>query len=147
LIRFFTQDVKPPLPPAKEVKKWLVALIVSHGHRCGDINIVFCTDEYLLSFNKQFLNHDTLTDIITFQDSVEGPGKSLILQGELYISFNSISRNAAKFQVSEREELLRVIAHGVLHLCGFKDKNPADKRKMRLQENLALDLFKSSQPN
>ena len=117
-------------------KKWLACLADTHEKKLGDINYIFCDDDYLLQLNLQYLQHDTLTDIITF-DYVEGE----ILNGDIYISIDRVKENAVIFEVSFEEELLRVIAHGLLHLCGFKDKSKKDAAEMRRQEAAAMTLF------
>ena len=117
-------------------KKWLTALATTHGKKLGDINYIFCDDNYLLQLNLQYLQHDTLTDIITF-DYVEGD----LLNGDIYISVERVRENADMFGVTFDEELLRVLAHGLLHLCGFKDKSKKDAAEMRRQEAAAMMLF------
>jgi rRNA maturation RNase YbeY len=117
-------------------KRWLAELAQSHGKQLGDVNYIFCDDDYLLQLNLQYLQHDTLTDIITF-DYVEGTR----LNGDIYISVERVRENAGIFGVTFEEELLRVIAHGLLHLCGFKDKSKSEAQEMRKQEELAMKLF------
>lgn len=102
-----------------------------------EINYIFCTDEYLLQINQDFLQHDTYTDIITFDLSV----KQNVLNAEIYISIDRVSENAGKFNIPYTQELHRVIFHGVLHLCGFKDKNIQDKEKMRKMEDKCLASY------
>ena len=101
----------------KNYEDWLRRVIVSEGKELEEINYIFCDDEYLLEINQKYLDHDTFTDIISFDYSV---GK--ILQGEIYISTERVSENAQEFGVSFEEELKRVMVHGILHLCGYKDK-------------------------
>lgn len=115
---------------------FLDALVQKHleGISFTRLNYVFCSDEYLLQINRQFLNHDTYTDIVTFDLSESGED----LSGEIYISVDRVKENAAKFGVSYVNELHRVIFHGALHLCGFGDKKPADKQEMRLQEDACI---------
>jgi len=117
-------------------KQWLKEIIRRENRVPGDITYFFCNDEYLHSQNVHFLQHDTLTDIITFD---EGMGD--IVQGNILISYDRVKDNANIFQVSEQEELLRVVAHGVLHLCGYKDKTDGEARQMRQKEADALTLF------
>ena len=119
-----------------QFKNWLKRVAQSHEKKIGDINYIFCDDEYLLKLNLQFLHHDTLTDIITF-DYVEDS----ILNGDIYISIERVRENAAIFAVSFENELLRVLSHGLLHLCGFKDKSEDEAAVMRSQENAAIALF------
>jgi rRNA maturation RNase YbeY len=102
-----------------------------------DLTYVFCDDDYLLEINLDYLNHATLTDIITFDLSEEAEK----MQGEVYISTERVAENAAKYKVTYEMELHRVIFHGALHLCGFKDKKKADKERMRQEENLCLSQY------
>ncbi|MBC7864558.1 MAG: rRNA maturation RNase YbeY [Bacteroidia bacterium] len=115
------------------LKKWISAIIKQEKKKEGKIIFLFCNDKKLHSINKEFLNHDTLTDIITF-DYSEGEK----ISGEIYISTERVFENAEKFSGSFLEELHRVMIHGVLHLCGYKDKSPADKKQMRQKEEEAL---------
>lgn len=117
-------------------KRWLKEIIRREHRIPGDIIYFFCDDEYLHTQNVQFLQHDTLTDIITFD---EGVGD--MVQGNIMISYDRVKDNAHTFQVSEQEELLRVVAHGVLHLCGYKDKTDEEAKQMRQKEAEALSLF------
>lgn len=117
-------------------KQWLKEIIRREHRIPCDIIYFFCDDEYLHTQNVQFLQHDTLTDIITFD---EGVGD--MVQGNIMISYDRVKDNARTFQVSEQEELLRVVAHGVLHLCGYKDKTEEEAKQMRQKEAEALSLF------
>ncbi|MCQ2262843.1 MAG: rRNA maturation RNase YbeY [Bacteroidales bacterium] len=118
-------------------KAWLKALAATEACKIGDINYIFCDDDYLLTINQKYLQHDTLTDIITF-DYVEGN----VLHGDIYISIERVRENAQIFNVTFDDELLRVLSHGVLHLCGYKDKTEEDAAVMRSKEEFAMDLFK-----
>lgn len=118
------------------ISKWISEVIKSEGCREDDINYVFCNDDYLHKLNVEFLNHDTLTDIISFDYSV---GKNI--QGDIFISTERVTDNAKDFKVNFSEELYRVIVHGVLHYCGFNDKNDSDKKVMREKENYYLQLM------
>jgi rRNA maturation RNase YbeY len=120
------------------VKDWVAKTIVSEGLKEGDLTFIFCDDEYLHKINLEFLNHDTLTDIITFDYTL---GKEI--HGEIYISIDRVKENASNYKVSFKEELRRVIIHGVLHLCGYKDKSEADESQMRSKENFYLQAFQS----
>jgi probable rRNA maturation factor len=104
----------------------------------NEINYIFCSDSYLLSLNKGFLKHNTLTDIITFDNS-EGTGS---MEGEIYISIERVKENATKYDVSFEDELNRVMIHGILHLLGYKDKKPSEKALMRKKEEAYLSLRK-----
>jgi len=115
------------------VAAWIAESIKSEEHSLEEINYIFCDDDYLHKLNVEFLNHDTLTDIISFDYSV---GK--IIQGDIYISVERVKENASDFEVPFLEELHRVIIHGVLHYCGYKDKTPKDSLLMREKENFYL---------
>lgn len=112
------------------LSEWISNLIVSEGFKLEEINYIFCDDEYLHKLNVEFLKHDTLTDIISFDYSI---GK--IIQGDIFISIERVKENAIVFKVSFLEELHRVMAHGVLHYCGYKDKTKVDKALMVEKEN------------
>lgn len=136
---FHVEDI--PLPAdlrAGGWKRWLHAVARVHHRRISELNYIFCSDPFLLDMNRQYLHHDTFTDIITFDNS-DLPG---IIEADIYISADRVAENAAKFKVSFREELARVMVHGLLHLCGFGDKSPAEKVEMRKEEERALSLFK-----
>jgi probable rRNA maturation factor len=115
------------------VAAWIAESIKSEEHSLEEINYIFCDDDYLHKLNVEFLNHDTLTDIISFDYSV---GK--IIQGDVFISVERVKENASDFKVPFLEELHRVIIHGVLHYCGYKDKTPKDALLMREKENFYL---------
>lgn len=117
-------------------KKWIKELVLGEKQKLGDINYIFCDDAYLLELNQKYLQHDTLTDIITFDYSEQG-----IISGDIYISIERVRENANIFQVSFDEELLRVLSHGVMHLCGYKDKTDADATLMRQKENFAIQSY------
>jgi len=115
------------------IQDWIMNVVKENGFKVGEINYVFCDDEYLHKLNVEFLKHDTLTDIISFDNTL---GK--LLNGDIFISIDRIKDNAKDFKVTFEEELHRVMIHGVLHYMGFKDKSDDDKREMRNQENQAL---------
>ena len=112
---------------------WVTSVIHSEGYKEGEINYIFCTDEYLLQLNLEFLKHDTLTDIISFDYSV---GKQI--NGDIYISIERVADNAKDFDVDFAIELQRVMVHGILHYCGYKDKSIADMELMRNKEDQYL---------
>ena len=120
------------------VEKWLHAVILSHNCEEGEVNIIFCDDAYLHKLNVEFLQHDTLTDIISFDNSL---GK--LINGDIYISTERVADNAKDYEVSFLEELQRVMVHGVLHYIGFKDKTVEDQKEMTRQENKSLLLLNS----
>jgi probable rRNA maturation factor len=116
--------------------KWLVQVAVSENKTLGELSFVFCSDEFLLKINQDHLNHDTYTDIITFDYSDNG-----LISGEIYISTERVKENASRFSVSEINELHRVMAHGVLHLCGYGDKSEFETQLMRDKENEKIGMF------
>lgn len=115
---------------------WIESIIESEGKILGEINYIFCDDEYLHQINVQYLDHDTLTDIISF-DYTEGD----IISGDIFLSVERVQDNANDFQVSFEEELKRVMSHGVLHYCGYKDKSEADEQLMRTKEEEKIQMF------
>ncbi len=118
------------------VSNWISSVIIEEEFKEDTINYVFCNDDYLHQLNVEFLNHDTLTDIISFDYSV---GKNI--QGDIFISTERVAENATLYQVDFIQELYRVIVHGVLHYCGYKDKNDIDKTLMREKEDYYLKLI------
>jgi rRNA maturation RNase YbeY len=118
------------------VKSWIKQIIDNHQKKTGDINIILCSDEELLKMNQEVLDHDTYTDIITFNYN-----HANIVSGDLFISIERIQENASKFAVSTEEELRRVMIHGVLHLIGFNDKKDNERLEMRRKENESLSLL------
>jgi rRNA maturation RNase YbeY len=120
----------------RPTKNWLVKVAKQENMKIGDVNIVFYNDEQLLKFNKQYLNHDTLTDIITFDYS---EGKTL--HGDILISIERVKENAQKYKSVFEQELRRVMAHGILHLCGYNDKKTEEIKLMKQKEEEALILF------
>ena len=117
----------------EEITNWISTIITQENHELGEVTFVFCDDTYLHKLNVDFLNHDTLTDIISFDNSL---GK--LIQGEIYISIDRIKENAEIFKVSFDNELHRVIIHGILHFCGYKDKSKDDTLLMRSKEDDSL---------
>ena len=115
---------------------WIETIVESENKILGEISYIFCDDEYLHSINMQYLNHDTLTDIISF-DYTEGD----IISGDIFVSIERVVDNAKDFNVPFDEELKRVLAHGVLHYCGYKDKSESDAQLMRSKENEKIKLF------
>jgi rRNA maturation RNase YbeY len=132
----FHKEVEFKLKQSVRIKQWIKTIIEKERHTVGTINYVFVDDESLLKINQQYLNHDTYTDIITF-DYTEGKKVS----GDIYISVERVEENALKFKVEPEEELKRVIIHGALHLCGYKDKSKQDAELMRRKENASLALL------
>ncbi|MFO0359246.1 MAG: rRNA maturation RNase YbeY [Flavobacteriales bacterium] len=135
-ISFHNEDIAFVLPQKRLYKQWIEQTVLSHGKTVGGLTYVFCSDEYLLEMNKTYLQHDYYTDIITFDYSEENN-----ISGDLFISVDRVKDNALKIGVSLQNEMQRVVIHGVLHLCGFKDKEKTDVEIMRKMEEKALLLF------
>jgi probable rRNA maturation factor len=132
----FNYELDFELQNEQVVSQWISNVILSEGKSEGEINYIFCGDEYLLELNIKHLNHDTLTDIISFDYSVGNE-----IHGDIYISIERVKENALDFKVSFEEELNRVMVHGVLHYCGYKDKSELDEKAMRSKENEKLAMF------
>jgi probable rRNA maturation factor len=120
------------------LRRFIAAIFTRESCKLKDLSYVFCDDEYLLQINQSYLNHNYYTDIITFNLSEPG---DVNISGEIYISVDTVARNAKDFNATISEELLRVIFHGALHLCGYNDKNKKDKLQMRAKEDYYLGLF------
>ncbi|NGF55872.1 rRNA maturation RNase YbeY [Parapusillimonas sp. SGNA-6] len=134
-ISFFTEDIVFTLAQKQKIREWINKTVIEEGFkRVSELNFIFCSDDYLLDINKQYLQHDTYTDIVTF-DSSENED---VIAGDIFISVDRVRDNAQKFKVSEKDELHRVIIHGVLHLCGYRDKKKEDKEMMTAKENTYL---------
>ena len=137
MIAFYGADVTVPLKQRKLVRKWLEALALQRGYRIESLGYVFCSDEYLLQMNKEYLNHDYFTDVITFPLVDAGN----VVVAECYVSVDRIKENAIENGVTFVSELLRVMAHGLLHLTGEDDKDPKAETQMRSAEENALQLW------
>lgn len=133
-IHFFNEDTDFKPKQKGKIREWIKAVAKSERRATGELSFVFCSDAYLLTINKQYLNHHTLTDIITF-DNTEQPH---IVSGDIFISIERIIENAKTYGVSERDELHRVIIHGILHLCGYRDKTADEQELMREKEDFYL---------
>ncbi len=120
----------------QSISRWISEVILSEKKEEGDINYIFCDDQYLLEINQQYLNHDTYTDIISFDYSV---GKEL--HGDIFISTERVQENAQEYNETFDNELMRVMVHGILHYCGYKDKTPQDEHEMRAKENEKIKMF------
>jgi rRNA maturation RNase YbeY len=130
-IQFFEEDISYKLKNKALVRQWIKDTIVAEGFKLKELTYVFCSDAYLLPMNQQYLDHDTYTDIITFDNSeVEGD-----IVGDIFISVERVRENAAKFNITEIDELHRVIIHGALHLLGYTDKSVVTKKKMTQKED------------
>jgi len=132
----FNYENEYSLDNEEAIVNWLSAVILSEGKKEGEINYIFCDDEYLHKINLEYLNHDTLTDIISFDYTMGNE-----ISGDIFISVERVQDNATDFKVSFEEELRRVMVHGVLHYCGYKDKGEEEELLMRSKENEKLALF------
>lgn len=132
----FNYEVEFDLSNEEHFSKWISEVILSENKKEGDINYIFCDDEYILEINKQYLQHDYYTDIISFDYSVGNE-----LHGDIFISVDRVRENAIDFNVSFDEELKRVVIHGVLHYCGYKDKSEDDEQVMRQKEDEKIKMF------
>jgi len=136
-VAYYTEKVKLPKQFRKrQVSLWIKKIVSGCGKSLGNIAYVFCDDERILQINKQFLQHDYYTDIITFDYS-----ENAKISGDIFISLETVKTNAEKFNTGYEEELRRVIIHGILHLCGFDDKTPKAKKMMRTKEDESLLEF------
>ncbi|MEM0992998.1 MAG: rRNA maturation RNase YbeY [Bacteroidota bacterium] len=135
VISFFSEGIPFELKQPDEVATWIAAVVKKEGGSVQSLSYIFCSDPYLHQLNLKYLNHDTLTDIITFPYS-EFP----TIEGDLFISIDRVSANAQKLHLPFKQELFRVIIHGVLHLCGYGDKSAADVKLMRQKEEEMLAL-------
>ena len=135
-ISFFEEDINYKLKHKAALRQWITKTIQTEGYKLKELTYIFCSDNYLLQINRQYLNHDTYTDIITFDNS----DTNKVITGDIFISIERVRENAAKFGITEADELHRVIIHGVLHLMGYKDKTPVTKQKMTQKEDFYLNV-------
>ena len=136
-IYFFTEEVSYTLRDKKKIRDWILTTIKSEGYDGDNINLIFCSDEYLRKTNLEYLKHDTYTDIITFDNS----DKANEISGDIFISIERVKENAKIFNVSISEELYRVMIHGILHLIGFDDKTKKEKELMKAKEYYYISLL------
>lgn len=134
-IQFFEEDIAYKLKNKAAVRQWINETVLAEGFKLKELNYIFCSDDYLLQINQQYLDHDTYTDIITFDNSE----KDKVIVSDIFISIDRIRENALKFNITETNELHRVLIHGALHLLGYKDKSTADKQKMTFKEDFYLN--------
>lgn len=137
-IEFFSEDIDFELDNADQISDWIADIIEEHEQELSNLTYVFCSDDYLHQINVEYLDHDTLTDIITFNNADEDG----IVEGDVFISVDRVRDNASDLGVPFQDELHRVIIHGVLHLLGYKDKSKEDAELMRKQEDSSLSLRK-----
>jgi len=137
MISYQTEDISMPPIKRREVSEWIKKVAASYGKKVGEIAYIFCSDERILEVNRQYLQHDYYTDIITF-DYTEGNR----ISGDMFISLETIQTNAEQFADNDyQRELHRVIIHGILHLCGINDKGPGEREIMEQAENQALSML------
>ena len=132
----FNYETDFQLENESDYEQWIDAVIESEGKEPGEINYIFCDDEYLHNINMQYLNHDTLTDIISFDYCIGD-----LISGDIFVSIERVQDNAKDYEVSFKNELLRVLAHGVLHYCGYKDKSEDEALIMRSKEQEKINMF------
>ena len=137
-VNFFSQDLRFKLKAPRKTSLWIKAVIKKEQGKLCQLNYVFCSDEYLRTINTQYLNHNTYTDIITFDNSESGSE----IEGDIFISIERVKENAMNLKVEFDVELHRVLIHGVLHLLGYSDKNATKKGEMRKKEDAYLSLRK-----
>ena len=132
----FNYETDFELDNKEQYEDWISRIIESEGFDEGEINYIFCDDEYLHKINVEYLDHDTLTDIISFDYTVGN-----LIQGDIFVSVERVQDNANDFNVPFEDELKRVLSHGVLHYCGYKDKSPKDEALMRSKEEEKMQMF------
>ena len=135
-IIYQAEEIRPPSFPKRKTTAWIKQIASQLKKKIGNISYVFCSDEYILQINKQYLNHDYYTDIITFDYS-----ENNTISGDIFISLDTVKSNAEQFNTNYDDELRRVIIHGILHLCGINDKSPKEQKVMTQEENAALMAF------
>jgi rRNA maturation RNase YbeY len=138
MIEVLSQNVEKPALDWEKVGRWIVEVARRHGRRVGAITYIFCDDARILEVNKEFLNHDYFTDIITFDDTT-----GRLIRGDIFISLDTVASNAETVGTTYDDELMRVIIHGILHLCGINDKGPGEREIMEAHENDALALWRT----
>lgn len=136
MISYCAEGVKMPQIKRRETSAWVKQVAASYGKRVGEIAYIFCDDERIIDVNREYLQHDYYTDIITF-DYSEGD----VISGDLFISLDTVRSNSVQLGVEYRQELYRVIIHGILHLCGINDKGEGEREIMEAEENKALELI------
>jgi rRNA maturation RNase YbeY len=136
VIEFFSEDIDFKLINASKTSNWIDSSIINELKERGNLNFIFCSDDYLLKINQDYLQHDTYTDIVTFNYV-----KKNLISGDLFISIDRIKENAKHANIDFNIELHRVIIHGVLHLIGYDDKKPSDSQEIRAKEDFYLALY------
>lgn len=137
-IKYQSQDIKFVLKEKRKISRWINDVIKSHHKKLGNVSYIFCSNEYILELNHKYLNHNYFTDIITFDYCSDNK-----VEGDIFISVDTVLDNSHRFKTNFNDELLRVIIHGVLHLVGFSDKTQKQQKQMRVLEENALSIFHS----
>jgi len=137
MIQYFTENIPMPALKKQKINRWIKQTANNYEKKVGEIAYIFCNNEHILEINRQYLQHDYYTDIITFDDSTD-----TTISGDIFISLETVKSNAEDFSVDFEEELHRVIIHGILHLCGQDDTTPEMKAEMTRKENMALEELK-----
>ena len=132
----FNYETDFELQNEADYEAWIESIIESEDFTEGEINFIFCDDSYLHKINVEYLDHDTFTDIISFDYTIGN-----LISGDIFISIERVKENAKEYEVSFNKELLRVMSHGILHYCGFKDKSEEDSNLMRQKENEKMEMF------
>jgi len=135
-IEFVSEDIDYIVEQPEEIVNWLHSIITEHQFELENLTYIFCSDDYLLEINQEYLDHDTLTDIITFNNADEAG----VIESDIFISIDRVQENAANLKVDTKDELHRVMVHGVLHLLGYDDKSDKLKEQMRSKEDYCLSL-------
>ncbi len=138
-VSYYAEDIKMPSLKRRETTKWIREVAAVHQMKVGDVAYIFCSDEKILEVNKEYLQHDYYTDIITFDYTEDG-----VINGDVFISLDTVKSNAEEFGVTFDQELHRIIIHGILHLCGIDDKGPGERENMTAKENEALALLNNT---
>ena len=140
MITYQTEGIRMPDIKKRPTTAWIRAVAVTYGKRVGDVNYIFCNDERILEVNREYLQHDYYTDIITFDYTEDD-----VISGDLFISLDTVKTNSEQFATEYDEELHRTIIHGILHLCGINDKGPGEREIMEAAENRALAMRNEAQ--
>lgn len=138
-VSYYAEDIKMPSLKRRETTKWIREVAAVHQMKVGDVAYIFCSDEKILEVNKEYLQHDYYTDIITFDYTEDS-----VINGDVFISLDTVKSNAEEFGVTFDQELHRIIIHGILHLCGIDDKGPGERENMTAKENEALALLNNT---
>jgi probable rRNA maturation factor len=137
MLKFFSEEIEFKVPQVTKTSKWLKTISQLNGYKIGELNYIFCSDDYLLEVNKQYLEHDYYTDILTFDNSEEDTK----LEGDIFVSIDRVRDNASTLDIGFESEFRRVLIHGMLHLMGYEDSTDELKLRMRAKEDECLQLY------